>query len=99
MIGQEARSTSLGYIQRGGDTVPYDRILSTQYGSMAMQMAIDNKFNNMVTMLNGKITYVPLEEVAGRNTKIGESSSNIKTVDLMGDMVQTARRVGICLGD
>lgn len=99
LIGQEARSTSLGYIQRGGDTVPYDRILSTQYGSMAMQMAIDNKFNNMVTMLNGKITYVPLEEVAGRNTKIGESSSNIKTVDLMGDMVQTARRVGICLGD
>ena len=33
LIGQEARSTSLGYIQRGGDTSPYDRILSTEYGN------------------------------------------------------------------
>ncbi|MBQ9314176.1 MAG: ATP-dependent 6-phosphofructokinase [Clostridia bacterium] len=99
LIGQEARSTSLGYIQRGGDTSPYDRILSTEYGAMAMQMAIDEKFNNMVTMLNGKITYVPLEEVAGKDTAIGASSSNIKTVDLNSDMIQTARRVGICLGD
>ena len=99
LIGQEARSTSLGYIQRGGDTSPYDRILSTEYGAMAMQMAIDEKFNNMVTMLDGKITYVSLEEVAGKDTVVGASSSNIKTVDLNGDMVQTARRVGICLGD
>ncbi len=99
LIGQEARSTSLGYIQRGGDTIPYDRILSTEYGSMAMKMAYEEKFGNMVTLLNGKITCVPLEEVAGRNTEIGASSSNIKTVDLHGDMVETARRVGICLGD
>ena len=62
-------------------------------------MAIDEKFNNMVTMLNGKITYVPLDEVAGKDTVIGASSSNIKTVDLNSDMIQTARRVGICLGD
>ena len=99
LIGQEARSTSLGYIQRGGDTSPYDRILSTEYGAMAMQMAIDEKFNNMVTLLDGHITYVPLEEVAGKDTTIGASSSNIKRVDLQGDMVKTARRIGICLGD
>lgn len=99
LVGQEARSTSLGYIQRGGDTVAYDRILSTQYGTSAMQMAIDEKFNNMVTMLNGKITYVSLDEVAGVDTAIGASSSNIKRVDLDGDMIKTARRIGICLGD
>lgn len=99
LIGQETRSTSLGYIQRGGDTIPYDRILSSEYGSMAMQMALEEKFNNMVTMLNGRITYVPLDEVAGKDTEIGASSSNIKTVDLDGDMIKTARRIGICLGD
>lgn len=99
LIGQEARSTSLGYIQRGGDTCPYDRILSTEYGTMAMQMAIEEKFNNMVTMLNGKLTYVSLEKVAGEDTVVGASSSHIKQVDLEGDLVQTARRVGICLGD
>lgn len=99
LTGIEARSTMLGYLQRGGNTGPYDRILSTQYGSMAMQLAIDGKFNEMVTLLNGRITHVSLDEVAGKDTKIGEQSSNIKPVDLDGDWVTTARRIGICLGD
>ncbi len=99
LTGIEARSTMLGYLQRGGNTGPYDRILSTEYGSMAMQLAIEGKFNEMVTLLDGKITHVSLDEVAGKDTKIGEESSNIKTVDLDGDWVKTARRIGICLGD
>ena len=99
LTGKEARSTTLGYIQRGGNTGPYDRILSTELGSMAMQLAIEEKFDEMVTLLNGKITHVSLDEVAGKDTKIGEKSSNIKRVDLEGDLVQTARRIGICLGD
>lgn len=99
LIGMEARCTMLGHLQRGGDTCPYDRILSTEYGSMAMKLALEGKFNEMVTLLNGKITHVSLDEVAGKDTKIGEQSSNIKRVDLEGDMVQTARRIGICLGD
>ena len=32
LTGKEARSTTLGYIQRGGNTGPYDRILSTELG-------------------------------------------------------------------
>ena len=66
---------------------------------MAMQLAIDGKFNEMVTLLNGKITHVPLDEVAGKNTEIGAQSSNIKTIPMDSDWIQTARRVGICLGD
>ena len=97
--GYEARSTTLGYIQRGGDTGAYDRILSTEYGSMAMQLALEGKFNEMVTLLNGKLTHVSLDEIAGKDTEIGAQSSNIKTVNLNHDWIQTARRVGICLGD
>ena len=99
LTGIEARCTTLGYLQRGGDTGTYDRILSTEYGSMAMKLAIEENFNEMVTLLNGKITHVSLDEVAGKDTKVGEQSSNIKKVDLDGDWVQTARRIGICLGD
>lgn len=99
LSGQEARATTLGYLQRGGDTSPYDRILSTEYGSAAMQLAIDEKFGRMVTMLNGKIQSISLDEVAGKDTQIGSKSSNLKLVDLNGDLVKTARRVGICLGD
>jgi 6-phosphofructokinase 1 len=99
ITGQEARATSLGYIQRGGNTSPYDRILATEYGSKAMELAIEGTFDVMVTVLNGKLTYVSLEDVAGKDTEIGTSSSNLKLVDLDGDMIQTARRVGICFGD
>lgn len=99
LTGYEARSTSLGYIQRGGNTGAYDRILSTEYGSMAMKLALDGKFNEMVTLLDGKLTHVSLDDVAGKNTEIGAQSSNIKTVNMDSDWIETARRVGICLGD
>ena len=53
----------------------------------------------MVSMLNGKLQSISLDEVAGHDTQIGSKSSNIKLVDLDSDLVKTARRVGICLGD
>ncbi len=99
LTGQTARSTTLGYIQRGGNTCAYDRILSTEYGSLAMELAIEGKFGRMVTMLNGKLQSISLNEVAGSDTVIGAKSSNLKLVDLNGDLVKTARRVGICFGD
>lgn len=99
ITGQEARATNLGYLQRGGNTCPYDRILSTEYGSAAMELAINEKFGRMITMLNGKITDVSLDDVAGPDTEIGSKSSNLKLLDLNGDIVKTARRIGICLGD
>lgn len=99
LTGQTARATTLGYLQRGGNTCAYDRVLSTAYGSLAMQLAIEGKFGRMVTMLNGKLQSISLNEVAGSNTQIGAKSSNLKLVDLNGDLVRTARRVGICFGD
>ncbi len=99
LTGLTTRSTTLGYIQRGGNTCAYDRILSTKFGSYAMQLCIEEKFGRMVTVLNGKLQSISLNEVAGTNTTIGAKSSNLKLVDLNGDLVQTARRIGICLGD
>ena len=99
LTGQEARFTNLGYLQRGGNPCPYDRILSTEFGAMAMDLCIEGKFGRMVTLLNGKLQSISLNEVAGSDTTIGAKSSNLKLVDLAGDLVQTARKVGICLGD
>ena len=99
LTGQTARSTTLGYIQRGGNTCAYDRVLSTEYGSLAMELAIEGKFGRMFTMLYGKLQSISLNEVAGTDTQIGAKSSNLKLVDLNGDLVKTARRVGICFGD
>ena len=40
--GFATRATVLGYIQRGGNPVPEDRILATQLGSYAVQLAMDD---------------------------------------------------------
>ena len=64
-----------------------------------MELAIEGKFGRMVTMLNGKLQSISLNEVAGSDTVIGAKSSNLKLVDLNGDLVKTARRVGICFGE
>ena len=40
LTGLEARCTVLGYMQRGGTPTAFDRVLSTKYGSKAMELAL-----------------------------------------------------------
>ena len=104
LTGLEARNTTLGYMQRGGTPTAFDRVLSTKYGAKAMELALAGKFGVLTVIKNGKLDYVPLEEVVGRNTKIGAVSgntaeSNLRKVTMDHDLVKTARDIGICLGD
>ena len=104
LTGLEARNTTLGYMQRGGTPTAFDRVLSTKYGSKAMELAIEGKFGTLAVIKNGKLDSVSLEEVVGRNTKIGAVSgnteeSNLRKVGMDDDLVKTARNVGINLGD
>lgn len=104
LTGLEARNTTLGYMQRGGTPTAFDRVLSTKYGSKAMELALEGKFGVLTVIKNGKLDYVSLEDVVGNNTKIGAVSgntaeSNIRRVTMDHDLVKTARNIGICLGD
>ena len=104
LTGLEARNTTLGYMQRGGTPTSFDRVLSTKYGAKAMELALEGKFGNLVVIKNGKLDYVSLEDVVGKNTKIGAVSgntteSNIRKVTMDHDLVKTARDIGINLGD
>ena len=104
LTGLEARNTTLGYMQRGGTPTAFDRVLSTKYGSKAMELALEGKFGVLTVIKNGKLDYVSLEDVVGDNTKIGAVSgntaeSNIRRVTMEHDLVKTARNIGICLGD
>ena len=51
----EARSTALGYVQRGGTPTAFDRVLSTKYGAKAMELAMEGKFNVLTVIKNGKL--------------------------------------------
>jgi glycosyltransferase involved in cell wall biosynthesis len=70
----------------------------------AMELALEGKFNVLVTLKNGKLDSVPLEDVVGNNKEIGArsggtESTNIKRVTMDDDLVKVARNLDICLGD
>lgn len=99
-----SRNTVLGYVQRGGTPTAFDRVLSSKYGSKAMELALEGTFNVLVTLKNGKLGYVTLEEVIGENKQIGARSggteqTSIKQVTMDDDLVKVARDLDICLGD
>lgn len=104
LTGLTARNTTLGYMQRGGTPTAYDRVLSTKYGAKAMELALDGKFGVLTVIQNGKLGYVPLEDVVGNNKEIGAVSgnteeSNIRKVTMDHDLVKTAKNIGIYLGE
>ena len=104
LTGLEARNTTLGYMQRGGTPTAFDRVLSTKYGTKAMQLAMEGKFGTLAVIKNGKLDSVPLEDVVGNNKEVGAVSgntaeSNQRKVTMDDDLVKTARSVGINLGD
>lgn len=104
ITGLEARNTTLGYMQRGGTPTAFDRVLSTKYGTKAMELALEGKFGRLVVMKNGKLDSATLDDVVGNNTKIGAASgntaeSNLRKIQMDDDLVITARNIGINLGD
>ena len=104
LTGMVSRSTVLGYVQRGGTPSAFDRILSTKYGTKAMELAMEGIFNVLVTYRDGKMGYVSLEDVVGNNKVVGAASgntkeSNIRKIQMDDDLIRVARDLGMCLGD
>jgi 6-phosphofructokinase 1 len=89
VTGLETRVTSLGHLQRGGVPTPTDRVLCTQFGTKAAELALAGKFGMMVAKQGQEFVPLPLKEVAGKK----------RLVPLDHDLIQSARAVGTCLGD
>lgn len=88
LVGQEARATILGHVQRGGSPTANDRILSTRYGSYAVELLMQGKFGNMVVLSGNAMSYESLENVIGSN----------KSVDPNGELVRIAEATGVSFG-
>jgi phosphofructokinase-like protein len=86
--GHEVRATTLGHVQRGGNTSTYDRIISTRYGIGAAELIDKGLFGNMVCLKNNEISHVALEDVIGNN----------KNVDPNGELVTAAKKLGVSFG-
>lgn len=84
----ETRGTVLGYIQRGGNPSPYDRVLSSRLGSYAGKLAAQGQFGVTVAVAGRDITFNALPDVAGK----------YKFVDPASDIVRQAEDIGVCFG-
>ena len=87
--GRETRDLVLGHLQRGGAPSAYDRLLALRFGAAAVRLAAEGSFGCMVALDPPDVLAVPLD-VAIASTK---------TVPLDGDVVATARALGVRLGD
>jgi 6-phosphofructokinase 1 len=87
--GKETRVVVLGHLQRGGGPTTFDRLLCTRFGARAVKMVQEGKFGYMVALRPPDTTAVPLTEAIG----------HLRTVPIDGDIVQTARMLGISFGD
>ena len=87
--GKESRCVVLGHLQRGGMPTARDRLLSTRFGAGAVRLVEHGDFGKMVALLPPKILAIPIEDAVSR----------MKAVPVDGDTVQTARDLGVCLGD
>jgi len=87
--GRETRDLVLGHLQRGGSPIAYDRILALRFGAAAVDMVAQGRFGCMVALAPPNVLAVPLDEAIAKT----------KLVPLDGDLVRTARALGVCLGD
>jgi phosphofructokinase-like protein len=89
MTGKETRSCTLGHLQRGGSPTSLDRLLGTRFGVKAVKLIKEGKFGHMVSYQAYQVDSVPIEEAVEKP----------RLVDPDGEVVATARAVGISFGD
>jgi 6-phosphofructokinase 1 len=89
LVGHEVRVTVLGHLQRGGSPSAFDRILGSRFGAAALELAVRGQWGKMVALRAGRVVAVPLAEAA----------AGARRVDPEGEMVRTARSLGVSFGE
>ncbi|MBF0129051.1 MAG: ATP-dependent 6-phosphofructokinase [Alphaproteobacteria bacterium] len=88
-MNSEIRVTVLGHVQRGGTPSARDRVIASAFGVHAVDLVAQGKFDRMVAWHDRGVIDVPLASVV-------EGS---RVIDPMGAIAQTARGLGIYIGD
>jgi len=88
-IGKESRVCVLGHLQRGGSPTTFDRALCSMFGAAAVELVAAGAFGKMVAYTGDQIGAIKISDAVGK----------LKAVRSDGNLVCTARALGICLGD
>ena len=87
--GKESRVCVLGHLQRGGSPTTFDRALCSMFGATAVELVATGDFGKMVAYIGPQVGAIPIRDAVGK----------LKTVKPDGNLVRTARALGISLGD
>ena len=87
--GQESRVCVLGHLQRGGSPTTFDRALCSMFGATAIELVAAGEFGTMVAFTGPQIGAIKISDAVGK----------LKTVHPDGNLLRTARALGICFGD
>ncbi len=85
----EMRNVVLGHTQRGGSPIADDRILSTRFGTRAMEAYENGMFGHMVALQNDRIVTVHLEDAVNQ----------LKLVTRDDMIFQSAMQMGTFFGE
>jgi phosphofructokinase-like protein len=80
----ESRVTVLGHLQRGGSPTPYDRILSTKFGTFAIELVARRKFGRMVALKGSEITNVKIEDAISKQKLVTENTQALISAKAIG---------------
>jgi 6-phosphofructokinase 1 len=86
---QEVRVKVPGHIQRSGSPSPYDRIVGTRFGVAAVDLISAGGFRLLLQP----------NHFAIRAVNFADAVSKMKVVDPNGEIANTARAIGIRIGD
>jgi ATP-dependent phosphofructokinase / diphosphate-dependent phosphofructokinase len=87
--GKESRVCVLGHLQRGGSPTTFDRALCSIFGATAVELIAAGEFGKMVAFTGPHVDAIKISDAIGK----------LKTVRPHGNLVRTARALGISFGD
>ncbi len=79
-IGVPIRCTVLGYIQRGGTPVSYDRLLGSRMGANAVECLLNGNNNVLLGTKNGKIFDMDIEEALNMKKKFDDKAFELTKI-------------------
>jgi 6-phosphofructokinase 1 len=88
-LGKETRTCTLGHLQRGGGPTSFDRLLCTRFGVKAVQLVAEKSFGYMAAFRPPDIVGVKITDAIGR----------LRRVPVDGELVASAKALGISFGD
>jgi 6-phosphofructokinase 1 len=86
----DTRVSVLGHIQRGGIPSALDRLIATAFGKKAVDLIAQEKYDQMLAWQNNQVVAIPIQDSLDKSPYL---------VDPQCDLVQTARSLGIYIGE